>query len=64
MIQGNQTWTSALGQTQKQAQKQALYIFTIPAFGIILSSFSPSLIQSAGPGGYGVTLYGIGGYGT
>jgi hypothetical protein len=60
MIQGNQTWTSALGQTQKQA----LYIFTIPAFGIILSSFSPSLIQSAGPGGYGVTLYGIGGYGT
>lgn len=60
MIQGNQNWTAALG----QAQKQALYILTIPAFGIILSSFSPSLIQAAGPGGYGVTTYGVGAYGT
>jgi hypothetical protein len=60
MISGNQTWTAALG----QPQKQALYIFTIPAFGIILSSFPPSLVQTAGPGGYGVTTNGVGSYGT
>ena len=60
MISGNQNWTAALG----QGQKQALYLFTIPAFGVVLSSFSPSLITGTGVGGYGVTLYGIGGYGT
>jgi hypothetical protein len=60
MISGNQNWTAALGQTQKQA----LYIFTIPAFGIILSSFSPSLLQTAGGSGYGLTVYGVGGYGS
>jgi hypothetical protein len=60
MISGNQNWTAALG----QAQKQALYIFAIPAFGIILSTFPPSLIQTGGAGGYGVTLNGVGGYGT
>jgi hypothetical protein len=60
MIQGNQNWQAALG----QAQKQALYIFMIPALGIIISSFSPSLIQASGSGGNGVTLYGVGGYGT
>jgi hypothetical protein len=60
MIQGNQNWTAGLA----QAQKQALYMLTIPAFGIMLTSFSPSLIQMAGPGGYGVTVYGVGGYGT
>lgn len=60
MIQGNQTWTAVLN----QQQKQPLYIFEIPQFGIVLSSFSASLLLSSGTGGYGVTLYGIGGYGT
>jgi hypothetical protein len=58
MISGNQNWTGALG----QSQKQPLYIFQILQFGIIISSFDPSLIQPQA--GLGVTLYGIGGYGT
>jgi hypothetical protein len=58
VIQGNQTWGAALA----QPQKQALYIFQIPQFGVILASFPVSLIQPQS--GYGVTLYGIGGYGT
>lgn len=58
MIQGNQTWQNALN----QPQKQPLYVLTIPAYGIILASFTESLLLP--PGGYGVTLYGVGGYGT
>jgi hypothetical protein len=58
MINGNQTWSAALA----QPQKQALYIFQIPQFGIIISSFDASLIQAQG--GYGVGLYGIQPYGT
>ena len=57
MIQGNQTWTSALA----QHQKQPLYVLQIPAFGIYLSSFSAGLISILG--GYGVIPYGLGGYG-
>ncbi len=58
MISGNQTWAAAL----TQPQKQPLYIFQIPQFGIIISSFDAGLIQAQG--GYGVMLYGIGAYGT
>ncbi len=58
MINGNQTWTAALA----QPQKQPLYIFQIPQFGIIISSFDPALIQPQS--GYGNTSYGVGGYGT
>ncbi len=60
MIQGNQTWTAALN----QPQKQPLYIFVIPQFGILLASCSATLLQNSGSGGYGVVLYGIGAYGT
>jgi hypothetical protein len=58
MIDGNQTWSAALA----QPQKQALYIFQIPQFGIIISSFDPSLLLTQG--GYGVTTYGVSSYGT
>lgn len=58
MIQGNQNWQNALA----QPQKQPLYILSIPAYGIMLASFPESIL---GPqGGYGVSLYGIAGYGT
>ena len=59
MIQGNQTWQMALS----QLQKQPLYVLQIPAFGVILATFS-----MAGTGvslnGYGIGLYGIVPYGT
>ncbi len=58
MISGNQTWTQALG----QSPKQPLYVLTIPQYGIILASFSASLLTT--PGGYGVGLYGVTAYGT
>ena len=59
MISGNQTWQNAL-----TAQfKQPLYTFEIPDFGIVVASFS-STVASITTGGYGITLYGIGGYGT
>jgi hypothetical protein len=62
MIQGNQTWTQALA----QPQKQAYYVVEIPDFGIAIASFPASSLaaQTAPSGGYGVTLYGMGGYGT
>jgi hypothetical protein len=62
MISGNQTWTQAL----LQPQKQAYYIVEIPDFAIAIASFPASspVAQSAISGGYGVTLYGVGGYGT
>ncbi|MGH9397163.1 MAG: hypothetical protein ACRD18_09985 [Terriglobia bacterium] len=59
MIQGNQTWQNALS----QLQKQPLYVLEIPGFGVIIASFDSTLL-SVGIGGYGVTLCGIGGYGT
>ena len=65
MILGNQTWQAGLA---AQA-KQPLYILEIPAFGIYLSTFPA--IQNGTPvlaipqlTGYGVTVYGVGGYGT
>jgi hypothetical protein len=60
MIQGNQTWTQALG----QPAKQPLYCLVIPAFGMYLTSFLPSLLAQSGAGGWGVTLWGVGGWGT
>lgn len=58
MINGNQTWQAGL----TAQQKQALYVFIIPQFGIVLASFSQSQIQP--PGGWGVMLWGAGGWGT
>ncbi|MGD0008740.1 MAG: hypothetical protein ABSE93_09380 [Terriglobia bacterium] len=60
MISGNQTWTQALA----QPQKQAFYIVEIPDFSIAIASFTVSAQQAAMPSGYGVILYGIGLYGT
>jgi hypothetical protein len=65
MISGNQAWQLALA----QFQKQAYYTVEIPDFAIVISSFPASALPTAGPagalsGGYGVTLYGVGGYGT
>ncbi len=58
MISGNQTWQNAL----TQQQKQALYTFEIPDFGIIVASFTTS--AQVVLGGYGVMPYGVAGYGT
>ncbi len=58
MIQGNQNWQTALA----QLQKQPLYVLEIPDFGVVIASFSASALGVT-VGGYGVVLYGIGGYG-
>jgi hypothetical protein len=58
MIVGNQTWTGAL----TQLTKQPLYTFEIPDFGIIVASFTVGA-ASVTVGGYGISLYGLGGYG-
>jgi len=60
MIQGNQTWTQALA----QPQKQAYYTVEIPDFAIAIASFTAAAQAAAVPSGYGVILYGIGLYGT
>jgi len=60
MIQGNQTWTQALA----QLQKQAYYVVEIPDFAIAIASFPPSSQVAATLAGYGVTIYGVGAYGT
>ena len=60
MIQGNQTWQQGLN----SSQKQALYVLTIPQFGIVLSSFSPAQIVALTETGWGVALWGIAGWGT
>ncbi len=59
MIQGNQTWTNALA----QPQKRVLYTFEIADLGILLASFADTQAR-VDRGGYGVTEYGVGGYGT
>jgi hypothetical protein len=59
MISGNQTWQSALS----QLQKQPLYILELTDFGVLISSFTAG-VAGVTVGGYGVTLYGAGGYGT
>ncbi len=58
MISGNQTWQNALA----QQQKQALYTFEVPDFGLVLASFVLSAATITA-GGYGIILYGVGGYG-
>jgi hypothetical protein len=60
MIQGNQAWTAALA----AKQKQAFYIIEIPDFSIAIASFSATAPVATTLSGYGITLYGIGGYGT
>jgi len=60
MIQGNQTWTQALA----QSQKQAYYTVEIPDFAIAIASFTASAQAATLPSGYGVVLYGVGLYGT
>jgi hypothetical protein len=60
MIQGNQAWTQAL----LQPQKQAYYIVEIPDFAIAIASFSATAQVATTLGGYGVTIYGVGAYGT
>jgi hypothetical protein len=60
VIQGNQTWTQALA----QLQKQAYYIVEIPDFAIAIASLPPSSQVATTLAGYGVTIYGVGGYGT
>ena len=60
MIQGNQTWTQALA----QAQKRPYYLVEIPDFAIAIASFPSTVSMVTTLGGYGVTHYGVGGYGT
>lgn len=60
MISGNQTWQSGLS----APQKQPLYVLQIPQFGIVLASFPQSQIQPLTQSGYGVMLWGVGGWGT
>jgi hypothetical protein len=60
MIQGNQAWTQALA----QLQKQVYYAVEIPDFAIAIASFSATAEAVTTLSGYGVTLYGVGGYGT
>lgn len=58
MISGNQTWQNAL----LQNPKQALYTFEITDFGLVLASFT-TVGAGITLGGYGITVYGVGGYG-
>jgi hypothetical protein len=60
MIQGNQAWTQALA----QLQKQAFYTVEIRDFAIAITNFPATAQVVTTLGGYGVTLYGVGGYGT
>jgi len=47
-----------------QAQKQPYYFVEIPDFAIAIASFSSTANVVTTLGGYGITLYGVGGYGT
>ena len=60
MIQGNQNWQLALA----QPQKQAYYLVEIPDFSIAIASFTASAQAVTMPSGYGISLYGVGLYGT
>jgi sugar phosphate isomerase/epimerase len=60
MIQGNQTWTQALA----KPQKWPYYVVEIPDFAIAIASFSAAVQVATTLSGYGVTIYGVGGYGT
>jgi hypothetical protein len=60
MINGNQTWTAGLN----MLAKQPLYTLTIPQFGVVLASFTESQVQPKESRGWGVMLYGVGGWGT
>ena len=59
MIIGNQNWQNALS----LSTKQPLYVFEIPCFGIMLASFVPTQVNVT-LGGYGITWYGVDGYGS
>jgi hypothetical protein len=60
MIQGNQTWQQGL----IMLSKQALYVFQIPQFGIVLASFTPAQVQSLAQSGWGVAGWGVSAWGT
>ena len=60
MISGNQAWTLAL----TQPQKQTFYTVEIPDFSIAIASFPAAAPVATTLGGYGVAIYGVGGYGT
>ena len=60
MIIGNQTWQAGLA----DLQKQPCYILEIPTFGVFLATCSDSVLQDPTLSGYGVSLYGLAGYGT
>ena len=47
-----------------QAQKQPYYLVEIQDFAIAIASFSLTANVAITLSGYGVTLYGVGGYGT
>jgi hypothetical protein len=47
-----------------QLQKQAYYVVEIPDFAIAIASFPATAQAATTQGGYGVTIYGVGGYGT
>jgi hypothetical protein len=59
VIQGNQSWQNSLA----MLQKQPLYTVEIPAFGFMIASFTTAQ-TGVTTAGYGVVLYGAGGYGT
>jgi hypothetical protein len=62
MIPVNAKWQADLA----REQKKALYVFAIPEYNILVTSFlETDLCGSHATGyGYGVILYGIGGYGS
>ena len=51
-------------QALAQAQKQPYYLIEIPDFAIAIASFSVTANVATTLSGYGVTMYGVGGYGT
>ena len=60
MISGNQTWQAGLN----SLPKEPLYVLQIPQFGILLATFTLAQIQPLTNSGYGVSPWGVSGWGT
>jgi hypothetical protein len=63
VIPVNAKWKADLG----REQKKALYILSIPEYNILVTSFLDTDLcasDQAGLTGYGIVLYGAGGYGS